>query len=463
MKPIVVREHARIVRGTSTSSDARGATVEERLYERLRRYDRDGRHESDRVFEWHDGFASTAQWVGVVQVSGLQVEILPKIDVPGASAEWGDTAQFEARRNLLYMLSVGGDVPVRSRDVARLATRKAPLSETLAAIFAHRLRQELLLGPERAYLQREENLRCFKGKLQIPDQVRFNAAHRERFYCRFDELLDDTPMNRIFRAACQRLHAVTKTPATQDVLRQCLLLLDGVSDVEVQEADFSGIGITRQNQRFEEVLRFCRLILAGRSPTIEAGQTRAFSLLFDMNVVFERFIAAMLRIHVAPRIGDVQVFPQAARHSRHLLESKGAGVLRLAPDVLIEGFGRAMVLDTKWKPLTPGKRGRGGVGNGDLYQLYAYARRYGCRQSVLLYPHMPGLQARDFDVLGADHALSGERIAIRQVGLHRNLCVESERERLVVELEAIVREGLAAAHTVAAEPPSATNPSGDAA
>lgn len=449
MKRLVVTEHTRIERRAEhLPGDTALAYLAGHHYDRLRAFDRSNREAADRVFEWSDGFARTTQWVGVVQVPGVQIEILPKIDAlagatgrsetdPGAA-----TAQFEARRNLLYMLALSGDVPVRSRDVARLAVRQAPLSETLAAIFADRLRQELLRGPERAYLEQEANLRRFKGKLLVPRQTLHNAAHRERFYCRYDEFSDDTLMNRVFRASCRVLLGATRTPATQDTLRQCLLLLDGVGDTEVQPADFDRIAINRQNERFEDVLRFCRLLLAGRTPTVEAGGTRTFSLLFDMNKVFERFVAAFLRRYVIPRLVGVELFPQAAHHQRHLMACEGTGVLRLKPDLLVHGpAGRRLVMDTKWKLLAPGRRGRGGVGEGDLYQLYAYARRYGCQGSVLLYPFTAGLEPRDFQVLDAAGE-RGERVAIRQVRLHRNLHLEAERAALADELETIVREGL---------------------
>jgi 5-methylcytosine-specific restriction enzyme subunit McrC len=443
---LVVSEHTRIERRAGDAPDGVEDLVclEDHHYNRLRAFDRVDREEHDRIFEWSDGYARTTQWVGVVQVPGLQIEILPKVDALADPSEARDAelARYEARRNVLYMLSVSGDVPVRSRDVARLALRQAPLSETLAAIFADRLRQELLLGPERAYLEREANLRSFKGKLSISRQALHNAGHRERFYCRYDELLDDTPMNRIFRASCRLLLEVTRTPGTQDVLRHCLLLLDGVADVEIQEADFGRISLNRQSERFEDVLRFCRLLLWGRTPTIQAGGTRSFSLLFDMNKVFERFLAAFLRRYVAPRLPGVEVFPQAAHHKRYLMESVGAGVLRLEPDVLVEAPGKRLVMDAKWKLLAPGKRGRGGVADADLYQLYAYTRRYGCTRSVLLYPFVPGLEPREFEVLDANGAPSGERVSVRCVRLYRNLQLEQERRGLVQELEAVVREGL---------------------
>lgn len=444
MKPLVVSEHTRIERGTAVAGRSAYACLAEHHYDRLRAFDRVDREARDRVFDWSDGYARTTQWVGVVQIPGAQVEILPKIDVlVGADAKPQDEqAQYEARRNLLYMLSVSGDIPVRSRDVARLAIRQAPLSETLAAIFADRLRQELLRGPQRAYLEHEANLRSFKGKLLVARQVLHNAAHRERFFCRFDEFSDDTLMNRIFRASCRVLLRVTRTPATQDVIHQCLLLLDGVTDTEVQSADFDRIAITRQNERFEDVLRFCRLLLSGRTPTIQAGGTQTFSLLFDMNKVFERFVAVFLRRYVVPRLTGVLLFPQATQRTRHLMESNGAGVLRLQPDLLLEGPENCrLVMDTKWKLLAAGRRGRGGVSEADLYQLYAYARRYGCARSILLYPYAAGLETRDFDVLDAqgEHL---ERVAVRHVRLHRNLHHEAERTALGDELTAIVVEGL---------------------
>ena len=314
MKPFVIQEHTKIIRKDGESTPP---YLEQRLYDRLKRFDQRGRAEKDRVFSWGDRSARTTQWVGVIQVPGLQVEILPKIDEVDSNGK--DEKETQARSNLLYMLSVAGQVPVRERDVARLASRKASLSETLAAIFADRLRRELLRGPERAYIRREENLRKFKGKLLIAHQVRHNAAHRERFFCRFDEFSEDTLMNRIFRAACRVLLNATHTPSTQDRLRHCLLLLDGVEDVFVHDELFDQITITRQNERFADVLHFCRLILLGLSPTVQAGRERSFSLLFDMNRVFEDFTAAFLKKQVMPFLRGYHLYPQAKSRQEYLM------------------------------------------------------------------------------------------------------------------------------------------------
>ena len=118
------------------------------------------------------------------------------------------------------------------------------------------------------------------------------------------------------------------------------------------------------------------------------------------------------------------------------------GVLPLRPDLLVEApDGRRLVIDTKWKRL--GESGtRGGVATSDLYQLYAYTRRYGCARSVLLYPHATGVIPRDFDIVDSAGSLSGEQVRIRFANLHRDLHQESERNQLANELAQIVIDGL---------------------
>ena len=437
MKTLVVQEHTRIVRWDENGSRPSHPHVESRLYDRLKRFDQRGRSEGNQVFSWGDGRTQTKQWVGVVQVPGLQVEILPKIDEVDINGQ--EEKAIPARSNLLYMLSVAGNVPVRERDVARLASRKASLSETLAAIFADRLRRELLRGPERAYIRREENLRQFKGKLLIAQQVLHNAAHRERFFCRFDEFSQDTLMNRIFRAACRFLLNATHTPATQDKLRHCLLLLDDVEDIFVHDELFDQITITRQNERFDDVLRFCRLILKEHSPTTQSGKERSFSLLFDMNRVFEDFVTAFLKKQVMPGFAGYRLYAQAKTKPRCLLTSKDKCVLSLKPDILIEDerSDQRLVLDTKWKQLS-GDGDRGGVGIDDLYQLYAYTRRYKCRRSVLLYPHVREAKCRDFAIVD-----TSKQINVRFVNLSRDLHKRPKREKLACELKHIVEDGFA--------------------
>ena len=62
-----------------------------------------------------------------------------------------------------------------------------------------------------------------------------------------------------------------------------------------------------------------------------------------------------------------------------LTDAEGNSILTLKPDAVIRKLDdRPVILDTKWKRLTPGKK-RLGVADSDVYQMLAYARAYNAK------------------------------------------------------------------------------------
>ncbi|MCK5685805.1 McrC family protein [bacterium] len=445
MKRIVISEHERIWKkpdkGLTRDNPPGRVYLDSRRYGLLQRFDRLHSKGGQNIFTWYADHAKAMQWVGVIQIGRMQIEILPKIDdhEEAVGSQWGQT-----RQNLLYMLSVAGDIPIRFRDIASLTIRKAPLNETLCAIFARHLLFELLRGAERTYITQEKNLRTFKGRLIINRHILKNAGHRERFFCRFDKFSDDTIINRVFKATCKILLDTTTTPATQDSLRHCLLILDEVSDKPVFDNHFKLAQFTRQNDRFLEVFNFCRLIHSGLSPTASSGDDRTYSLLFDMNAVFERFIASFIKQKVMKQLPGYEIFPQAKFNRRYLFQSTtGKKILHMAPDILIRDLeGNHLVIDTKWKRLKSDNSGsQTNVSSSDLYQLYAYTHRYGCNQSILLYPRVSGVVEQDYHLLDHNDLCTDNKVTLRLVNLHRNLHSKQEQNRLPDELEGLIVSG----------------------
>lgn len=68
----------------------------------------------------------------------------------------------------------------------------------------------------------------------------------------------------------------------------------------------------------------------------------------------------------------------------HLFERQFA----LRPDIVLrnEDTGRVIVLDTKWKVLINEPRKNYGISQADMYQMYAYAKKYNTDEIVLVYP-----------------------------------------------------------------------------
>lgn len=425
MKIVTLKEHTALIRW-DRPGPAPAGYLEARLYKRLKRYEQ-GFEKG--ALKWEDGRFKTTQWVGVIQVPGLCLEIIPKID----RIESND----KSRANLLWMLTRTGLLPLRARGIAQLKSQTLPLLEWLALRYAHSLKEEWLKGPERAYLSEQSNLRRYRGKLVLAQQISRNAAHKERFWCQYDEFTCDTALNRCLKAAAYRLLSLSRSYQVHDALRQVLLLMEAVSDVVITPADLEGVQSNRQNERFGGLFAFASLILTDQSPTFESGEHSCFSLLFDMNIVFERYIAALIHKKIKVLKGlPLKVYPQAKAHHRYLMQGPQGPVLQLKPDLLLEWQGQNLILDTKWKHLKQGRRQ--GVSPADLYQMYAYNRRYGCQTSFLIYPETPGIQPILYTALNAQ-AEADSQVGIRTVNLYQPL--QTQEADLINQLTQILLEG----------------------
>ena len=424
MKRLVLREWGRIPRHELTPRQLRDLQALDEQHAKVA---------GDTIFDWsRRAELRLRNWVGVLQVHGLTVEILPKIELLDDQT---------TRRNLVYMLSVCRALPFRERDMAAMGLDRLPLVEAIITKFAQRLLTELQRGPDQAYLRREENSSFVRGKLLLPEHLRRNAINAERVYVAYDELKADTSLNRILKHVCRLLHGQTRVPWTQRCLGEAIHHLDEVSDVSIELHHFDRVHLTRNSERYRDLLEFCRIVVAGTGVLPRSGGVRTFSLLFPMDVVFEEFIARTLR-RCVDRLGLArdQVHAQARGRRRWLLrDSENKGRFRLKPDILIDGDdGRPeTILDTKWKRLLPDDEDvRNGVKQGDIYQLYAYSHRYGARDNVLLYPRVPGVTPKRYTLDGDD---SSACLRVETVDLGVDLL--RNRSDLEAELVRVLRSG----------------------
>jgi 5-methylcytosine-specific restriction enzyme subunit McrC len=184
-----------------------------------------------------------------------------------------------------------------------------------------------------------------------------------------------------------------------------LLELADVSDHSVTVDDFDEVRFDRGSERFRDLIEFCRLLFLGTTPSAEIGHKSSFSMLFPMEVLFEEFVGGCLKkFATAFGYSRSHVHLQSKSSRRWLLRDvANQGKFRLKPDVLINhenGLPR-LILDTKWKRLLSDDIDtKNGVHQGDMYQLYAYATRYKCRNNILLFPRMAGVTPKSYTVEG---------------------------------------------------------------
>jgi 5-methylcytosine-specific restriction enzyme subunit McrC len=313
-------------------------------------------------------------YVGLLTLpNGVQIEILPKV-----------TFGHNPRRVLVTMLRRLRSSPFRLASLSHTQADRLPLWEVFVTAFLDELERLVRQGVQRAYVPVDANERFWKGTFQATRHQRENAYHAERLAVRYDALTADIPPNRILKTTARFLSQRAVSTASHHRLTQLLWALDDVPEsTSITDDQRATRRMSRLFLRYEPALRWAEVLLAGQAFGVQRGQTASMSLLFPMERVFEDYVAYGIRTYWP---GSDLVTVQES--SAHLVdEHAGMPRFRLRPDILIRTPGRTMVMDTKWKQLTGHESGGNyGIEQSDLYQLYAYGKKYAADDLFLIYP-----------------------------------------------------------------------------
>lgn len=319
--------------------------------------------------------------VGVIAAQGCQLEILPKIE----GRDEHETTDETLRRRLIHMLAVVHDLRVDAGSLAQLGWQKDTILEMLIRLFCARLMEAVRRGLPRRYLDHADDLPALRGRLDVTRQFTRHAVAPQKLACRYDELSPDIALNQVMRAAVNRLQRVAQAPDNQRILRELSFAYSDVTEVPVPALRWDQITLDRTNQRWSELLSFARLFLADQHQQTSAGATDGHALLFEMNALFEKYVAKLV---TRALVGSGYRVAAQGGHRDCLFEA-GTGRFRTKPDLIIWQDKRAvLVIDTKWKRMSPRiDDPKQGVSQTDVYQLMAYSQLYQCSKVMLLYPH----------------------------------------------------------------------------
>lgn len=330
------------------------------------------------AFTWGHKSIKWSQYCGLVQLGDITLEILPK--VYGKESEPG-----ACRESLVRMLKQAGLLKIHKPGGTDINLQKHTLLDIFIHDFCQQLNQQLVQGVIRRYIVREENIGVLKGKLLTQQQLRHNLAHKERLYCQYDELSEDILLNHAIKFTLRLLLPRAQSPRLKNELTQLIYAFDGVADTFVDVSDLERIGLSRNEKRFEPILRLCIIFMQALSPGTGAGDSRMFSLLFDMNKLFEHWVTAMLK--PLARKNGWRLRQQGPRRFMAYNRDLDKPVFQMKPDIcLLDRAGTPLlILDAKWKLLDLDEADLG-VAQTDLYQMQAYGNRYSCNSLCLLYP-----------------------------------------------------------------------------
>jgi 5-methylcytosine-specific restriction enzyme subunit McrC len=282
--------------------------------------------------------------IGVVQIDGLRIRIVPKIP-------W---------QHFAYIASHSEFSPRLSVDHATVAQGLEFLG-MLCHWFVESAERLVRLGLRQDYSEISQELEEVRGRLIPLSTITEVMKGRPIAACVFDELSLDTPLNRIIRAACERVSC-----------------LEGISDDTKKRARrlayrMDGVGLLRHADRHQKPDRLtktyvrpislARLIVDGCGIALSNGKVKGTSFLLRTPEIIEDG----LRSIISARMPGIEV-----KKRRQMLGDSGISV---NPDIV---FGdRLAIADVKYKYFDRDWN------RNDFNQIVAFATAFDCQRCAL--------------------------------------------------------------------------------
>ena len=320
---------------------------------------------------------SIKNYVGLIQLkNGFQIQVLPKI-----SFGEEDKENVKTKRVFLKMLCSMKDFPGKVFNDASLKVDQMNLYELFINMYLQEVQQLVKHGIKSDYMDHEDNLRYYKGKLLVNQQLKMNFGHKERFYVSYGEFHPNRSENRIVKATLLKLYKLTASLENSKEIRQLLIAFEKV-DASVNYAkDFSKVVINRNTKDYEMLMQWSKVFLMDKSFTTFSGSTVARSLLFPMESVYESYVAQKVKKVMIPDGWNVSI-----QDKGQYLFTEPRRQFALRPEIVMKRGARTVILDTKWKSLIDNERRNYGISQHDMYQMYAYSKKYNTSEIWLLYP-----------------------------------------------------------------------------
>ena len=379
-KPFIVNEFDCIICNDEYKDDNKYRYLDKKQFEKLEKfiYEFSSNSETSDVLDFmrigykrNVGDVITVKnYVGIIQLEdGFQIEVLPKIDF----------ACDNTKKILLRMLHSMKDFPSKTFNNANLKVDKMNLYEIFIYMYLQEINKIVKQGIKSSYIQKERNLTYYKGKLNVAQHIRKNLVHQEKFYVIYDEFNANIPENRIIKSTLEKLQKVTLSAENLKQIKQLLNMFDIVKGSKNYQKDFSSIVIDRSTKNYEILMKWSKVFLMNKSFTTFYGNTKSIALLFPMERLYESYVARQMKNIF--KSWDISI-----QEKEHHLFVSPKKQFALKPDIVLRKGERVIVLDTKWKRLVNNQKSNYGISQSDMYQMYAYSKKYNTPEVWLLYP-----------------------------------------------------------------------------
>jgi 5-methylcytosine-specific restriction enzyme subunit McrC len=279
-------------------------------------------------------------------------------------------------RNIYYLLLYAWD-RLEDRDDALVdGLQSTQLAELFGRLLHGATTRFFRRGIDRSYAPVTETLSGVRGRIELTPTITRDLLSRATAVCTYDELTIDSPVNRVLKAAAERvLAARLLDPRVADLMRECLVLLRPVTSIPLTVSLCRQTQLHQNNQAYRLPLAIAELLALNSFVDDRSG-----SVIFKD---FDRADGPMARLFQAFVKNFLQreqsEFAVRSPSPQWMQLSGSAAAQALVPamftDVCLERRGSTVVIETKYyRDPFAGYYGARRIPSAHLYQLYAYVK-----------------------------------------------------------------------------------------
>jgi 5-methylcytosine-specific restriction enzyme subunit McrC len=305
-------------------------------------------------------------YVGVIQIGGLTIEILPKADN-------SDNPDKGAWQNvLLNMLKICKHIKVDNVSETNLNKKYNSLLDVYFEMYLNEVDGLIKRGLIKKYRSVQSNQLALKGKVLFAQNIQSNVIHKERFFCEHQVYDKEHLLHQIIFKALKVLDKLINNHL-RDKLNRILFELYDFKEININVKHFDKINLNRKSQSYQRAIDIAKMLILNYSPNLNSGNDNMLTLLFDMNKLWEEYIYRILQKYMPEN------YTISFQNSEIFWEHK-----TIRPDIVIKDDKKEkFVIDTKWKVVDSNN-----PSDNDLKQMFTYNLLWKAEKCMLLYPRV---------------------------------------------------------------------------
>ena len=386
MNTILVKEYEKIgIKGTSKSDIDK--VIDKDKFDKLKEFIKDNKlHKEPKFFEIFKDHIIPQNFIGSINIDDISVEIFPKIPLVK-----DDKAQ--ERKRFLEILEYVETFNENIFENLEIGNQNMPILEIFISNFIKEVEKILKKGLVYSSINKSENILYFKGKLDLPNHIKYNIIEN-RFFMNFDEFSVSSMENYLLKLALEKIKNISSNIENTDKIHKLLIQFEDIETSGLNPVHlFKKIIYNKKNEFYKKSLNLAKFFLLDESPySIFFNDKREVTgVFFPMETIYESYIANKLKQLINEKYSDkfsikIQdsshfIFKNCSFNKKQIKEN--IKFFNIRPDIVLrnkKNNNEVIILDTKWKILRYEKENFN-ILEDDFIQLIKYIVSYSSKEN----------------------------------------------------------------------------------